>query len=70
MKVMTLVEGFDGIKHYDAGTVMTGGTDHIRRLLHNKQATPLDDEAKEYQKAHPPSSFQESTPKPKKKKSK
>lgn len=46
MKARALVDGFDGVREYSAGDVLEGDSQHLRRLLFNNLADPLDDDAK------------------------
>lgn len=48
MKVRAKGSGFDGKNSYKAGATLTGDTEHIRRLLFNDQAEPLDKEARDF----------------------
>jgi hypothetical protein len=50
MKVRAFTDGNDGTsdKGYETGAVLEGNSDHIRRLLFNNLAEPLDSEAKKF----------------------
>jgi hypothetical protein len=48
MKIRTIADGHDGVKTYDPGATLEGNSDHIRMLLFNNLAEPLDAEAKKF----------------------
>ena len=48
MKVKALVGGFDGVDSYEAGDRLEGDSEHIRTLLFNDAAEPLDKAAKAF----------------------
>lgn len=45
MKAKALVDGFDGITEYKAGDILETDSNHLRVLLHNNLADPLDEQA-------------------------
>lgn len=45
MKVMAKLDGHDGIRGYSAGDVLDYDTQHVRMLLQNNLAEPLDAQA-------------------------
>lgn len=48
MKIKTLISGFTGEKHYEPGTELSGDGDHVRGLLANALALPMDAEAENF----------------------
>jgi hypothetical protein len=50
MKVKALFSGHNGMRSYEAGAILDGPPDHVRRLLFNNAGTPEDAEAKAFVK--------------------
>lgn len=48
MKCKALLDGFDGNKSYVPGDTLEGDSEHVRMLLFNNAAEPLDKEAKDF----------------------